>query len=112
MSPYRRLSCLGRITYILQGSPHPSGVNGSHQRRVHGSWSFHQLRAFVEYKARLAGVPIVLVDPRNTSRTCPSCGHMDRANRFGELFHCQRCGYAGAADHIAAEKRALRLGGL
>jgi transposase len=112
MSPYRRLSCLGRITYILQGSPHPSGVNGSRQRRVHSSWSFHQLRAFVEYKARLAGVPIAFVDPRNTSRTCPSCGHMDRANRFGELFHCQRCGYAGAADHIAAEKRALRLGGL
>jgi predicted transposase len=30
-----------------------------------------QLRAFVEYKARLAGVKVVLTDPRNTSRTCP-----------------------------------------
>jgi len=87
----------------LKGIRQRVSVKGSRQRRVHSSWSFHQLRAFVEYKARLAGVPTVLVDPRNTSRTCPSCGHMDRANRFGELFHCQRCGYAGAADHIAAE---------
>ncbi|MCG8351293.1 MAG: RNA-guided endonuclease TnpB family protein, partial [Chloroflexales bacterium] len=39
------------------------------QRTVLHSWSFLQLLAFVTYKARLAGVPVVLVDPRNTSRT-------------------------------------------
>ncbi|PSR24045.1 MAG: hypothetical protein C7B45_00005, partial [Sulfobacillus acidophilus] len=48
------------------------------QRRRQHSWAFDQLRAFIVYKAALAGVPVVLVDPRNTSRTCPQCGLIDR----------------------------------
>jgi IS605 OrfB family transposase len=74
------------------------------QRTVLHSWSFFQLLTFVTYKARLAGVPVVLVDPRNTSRTCPSCGHIDKANRPSQaVFRCTSCGCAGHADVIAAE---------
>jgi putative transposase len=39
------------------------------QRATLHSWSFAQLRSFIEYKAKMAGVRVVLVDPRNTSRT-------------------------------------------
>src|SRR5919201_1396420 len=46
------------------------------QRARHANWSFFQLRSFVEYKARLAGVQVVLVDPRNSSRECAQCGHI------------------------------------
>lgn len=73
------------------------------QRRSHHSWAFYQLRSFIEYKARLAGVPVVLVDPRNTSRTCPECGTIDKRNRPDrDHFHCVSCGFAGPADTIAA----------
>ncbi|WP_306307201.1 transposase, partial [Alicyclobacillus acidiphilus] len=73
------------------------------QRRQQHSWAFHQPRSFIEYKARLAGVPVVLVDPRNTSRTCPNCGHCDKKNRpTRDDFHCQSCGFAGPADGVAA----------
>jgi IS605 OrfB family transposase len=34
------------------------------QSRRHNSWSFNQLRTFIEYKAKVAGVPIVFVNPR------------------------------------------------
>jgi len=77
-------------------------VNGKRQRRIQHSWSFHQLRKFVEYKARLNGVPIRLVDPRNTSRTCPNCQAVAKENRKEEHFQCVHCGYTGFADHIAA----------
>ncbi|MCJ7630969.1 zinc ribbon domain-containing protein, partial [Candidatus Bathyarchaeota archaeon] len=87
----------------LKGIRERITVKGSRQRRVHNSWSFHQLRTFIEYKAKLAGVSVVLVEPRNTSRTCPSCGGVSKDNRRGELFHCLQCDHAGAADHIAAE---------
>src|SRR5208283_4961874 len=47
------------------------------QRAVLHSWAFAQLRAFLEYKAALAGVPLFTVDPRNSSRECSACGHAD-----------------------------------
>jgi IS605 OrfB family transposase len=73
------------------------------QRRIQHSWAFAQLRAFVEYKAKLAGVQVTLVNPRNTSRTCPACDHVDKANRPARaIFSCVRCNFSGCADHIAA----------
>src|SRR5690606_24270109 len=70
--------------------------------RLH-NWSFFQLRSFIVYKARLAGVPVVLVDPKNTSRTCIACGCVDKANRPTQArFSCVSCGYAAPADHVAA----------
>lgn len=82
------------------------------QRRVIHSWSFAQLRQFVTYKAQLAGVMLVLVDPRNTSRTCVACGHCEKSSRRSQsLFQCVWCGFAGHADRIAAKNiRAKALG--
>jgi len=73
------------------------------QRAKVSGWAFAQLRGFVEYKAALAGVPVVLVDPRNTSRTCSRCGHCEKANRPDQAtFRCQACGYTANADVNAA----------
>jgi putative transposase len=73
------------------------------QRATLHSWSFAQLQAFIVYKAALLGVPIHFVDPRNTSRTCPACGHCAKENRKTQAsFVCTSCGFAGPADVIAA----------
>jgi putative transposase len=73
------------------------------QRRQQHSWAFFQLRKFIEYKARLAGVLVKLVDPRNTSRTCPVCGCVDKRNRVSQsLFSCVSCGHSAPADTNAA----------
>ncbi len=73
------------------------------QRATLHSWAFFQLRQFVQYKAQRAGVPVILVDPRNTSRTCPQCGCVDKRNRSSQsTFACVVCGYSGLADHVAA----------
>jgi putative transposase len=67
------------------------------------SWSFAQLRSFLEYKARAAGVVLAAVDPRNSSRTCPMCGSVSKANRPAQsLFLCQSCAFSGVADLVAA----------
>jgi IS605 OrfB family transposase len=69
------------------------------QRARLSSWGFSQLGAFVEYKARRAGVPLVYVDPRNTSRQCSECWHTHRANRVDQArFACRSCGIALHAD--------------
>ena len=73
------------------------------QRYRQSSWAFYQLKQFISYKAIIAGVPIVYVDPRNTSRTCPVCGYVDKKNRINRNdFCCLSCGYAAPADNVAA----------
>jgi hypothetical protein len=65
--------------------------------------------SFIEYKARLAGVRVQAVDPRNTSRLCPLCGCIDKANRKTQSeFLCVGCGYAANADINAARNIASR----
>jgi putative transposase len=69
------------------------------QRNRHSSWAFAQLRFFLEYKARVAGVMLYTVDPRNTSRTCSQCGYCAQSNRQSQAsFRCQSCGFAAPAD--------------
>jgi len=73
------------------------------RRSRQGNWGFSQLRFFVEYKAKIAGVPVRLVNPRDTSRTCTECGCVSKHNRPSQSsFACSRCGYSAPADHHAA----------
>jgi putative transposase len=79
------------------------------QRNRSYGWGFAQLRAFVAYKATIAGVPVVVVDPRNTSRTCHRCGFVDKRNRRSQAeFSCLRCGHTAHADLNAARNLATR----
>src|SRR6266496_2004496 len=67
------------------------------------SWSFAQLRSFVDYKAERVGVLVAFVDPRNTSRTCIACGCVDKRNRPTQAkFSCISCGFVAHADYVAA----------
>jgi len=78
------------------------------QRATLHSWSFYDLGQKIAYKAQLAGVPVVYVDPRNTSRTCPACGCVDKRNRPNQsTFSCIQCGFAAHADYVAA----INIGG-
>jgi putative transposase len=73
------------------------------QRAVLHSWAFSQLGTFLTYKAQLAGVPVIFVDPRNSSRECSQCGHIDKANRPSQsVFSCRQCHFSANADFNAA----------
>ena len=76
---------------------------GKSQRARHHNWAFRQLRTFVEYKAVVAGVRVLHVDPRNTSRRCAACGHCEKANRKTQSeFVCKLCHHGAHADVNAA----------
>lgn len=76
------------------------------QRRQHNSWAFYQLRQFTTYKAIIAGVQIILLDPRYTSQTCHKCLHIHpeqgKSYRDGKHFSCGHCGWHGDADFNAS----------
>jgi IS605 OrfB family transposase len=70
--------------------------------RLH-NWGFFELRNLIDYKAAREGIPVLLVDPRNTSRQCSCCGSIDKKNRPNrDDFRCVSCGFAAPADHNAA----------
>jgi putative transposase len=60
------------------------------------SWSFYQLQKFVEYKAKLQGVPVEYIDPRYTSKTCSKCGHVGK--RDDKRFDLIPSGHVDHAD--------------
>jgi putative transposase len=51
------------------------GIRDSRKfNRMMSWWNFRELAMFIEYKAALAGMPLVYVDPKKTSKTCPEFG--------------------------------------
>jgi len=69
-----------------------------------------ELRRQLEYKQAWRGGEVLAINPRNTSRTCPCCGHVSAENRKTQSqFECVKCGYAENADLNAAHN-ILRAG--
>jgi putative transposase len=76
-------------------------------RRV-SYWSRSILKERIEFKASAAGCRREQVNPAYTSQTCPECGYLEKANRKGDEFQCQKCGHRGDADQIAAQNQKSR----
>jgi putative transposase len=83
----------------LSGIRERTKVRKAERYRQHNSWSFFQLRQFIAYKAIDAGVPVVLVDPAYTSKTCHACGQL--GHRDALLFSCTTCGDFDADGNAA-----------
>ncbi|MFJ5560430.1 RNA-guided endonuclease InsQ/TnpB family protein [Streptomyces sp. NPDC093250] len=62
-------------------------------------------------KAESAARRVIPVDARNTSRTCPDCGHVAKENRVTQAkFECTACGFLANADHVGALNVLSRAG--
>lgn len=63
------------------------------------AWPFAEIRRQLEYKAQEAGIEIIAISERNTSKTCGVCGVIDRASRVHRgLYNCRHCGAVINAD--------------
>jgi putative transposase len=92
---------LERLKGIRNSRHHGRGFNGT----LH-SWGFYQLENFIAYKAKMRGIPLAYVEPRNTSKECSRCGNI--GTRQGKKFVCHLCGHIENADVNASFNIALR----
>ena len=82
-----------------------SGLNKS---ILDQGWSM--LVDMLDYKQQWRGGLLVKVDPRYTSQTCSSCGHVAKENRLTQAnFNCMECGFSENAD-INASRNILAVG--
>ncbi|WP_376809588.1 RNA-guided endonuclease InsQ/TnpB family protein [Catellatospora aurea] len=97
---------VGSMTRSASGTLDEPGTNVSQKSGLNRSildagWS--SFIAILFAKAESTGRTAIAVNPTNTSRTCPNCGHVAAANRQSQAeFCCQECGHAGHADMVAA----------
>jgi putative transposase len=69
----------------------------------------------IEEKCLEKGVPVVKVDPRNTSSTCPYCNSKLMRGNAPRQLRCPKCGFRAGRDVIAVlnlEKKCLTPEGL
>ncbi|MFH9299217.1 RNA-guided endonuclease InsQ/TnpB family protein [Streptomyces sp. NPDC017520] len=84
--------------FLPNGASSKAGLNRS---IADAGWGV--FLAILNAKAESAGREVIAVDPRNTSRRCPECGHTDKENRpTQEKFHCVSCGHSAHADTVGA----------
>jgi putative transposase len=64
---------------------------------------WYEFRRQLDYKLAWKGGQLIAVPPRNTSRTCPCCGHIAKENRLSQArFECVECGFEENADLVGA----------
>jgi putative transposase len=81
----------GKAAIVLEDlTLHGAGGRSRRMNRRLSSWPRSEIHRQIEYKAALAGVPIIKVNPAWTSKTCPVCGAR-RRDRVGQDFVCLMC---------------------
>ncbi|MFM7009265.1 MAG: RNA-guided endonuclease InsQ/TnpB family protein [Betaproteobacteria bacterium] len=80
---------------------HVKAKSGLNKAILDQGW--FEFRRQLDYKLRWNGGQLIAIAPKNTSRTCPDCGHISEDNRQTQSqFRCVACGFEQHADHVAA----------
>jgi putative transposase len=69
-------------------------------------FTYRRLQQSIISKALEYRVPVVVVDPRNTSSTCPRCG--EKLTYIHGLAICKKCGFKADRDPVGAMNIWLR----
>ena len=77
-------------------------VKNHHLAKSISDAGWNQLIEYTKFKAEWAGKVVEQVDPRNTSTTCPKCGHIKTMPLSQRTYKCLVCGNVMDRDHNAA----------
>jgi putative transposase len=73
---------------------------GHVQNQRLSTWNHGKVRGYITYKAQYMGMKVVLVNESHTTKSCPTCGHLN--NPKGRNYICRLCGFRGHRDAVGA----------
>jgi putative transposase len=71
-------------------------------RAVYNDWGLYGFVQMLEYKCVLAGKALVLLDERETSKTCSGCGNKQDMPLYKRTYRCGNCGLVMDRDENSA----------
>ena len=64
--------------------------------------SWNKFVQMLEYKAESSGVQIIKVNPKNTTKTCSNCGHVQKMPLWVRTYKCENCLFEMCRDENSA----------
>jgi putative transposase len=96
----------GKFSPVLENlknlKKNKKGVWAKAVNRKFNYWLYSYTLKRIKELCEVAGVQWYIVPAQNTSRTCPKCFTLDKANRQAERFKCISCGFEADADYVGA----------
>ena len=78
------------------------GANRGLRRSLQDA-AFGMMRTAIKYQVEKYGKGFILVDPRNSSKTCAKCGYVKMDLTLSDrVFECPRCGWRADRDYNSA----------
>ncbi|WP_040484698.1 RNA-guided endonuclease InsQ/TnpB family protein [Lyngbya aestuarii] len=78
-------------------------VKNQHLAKSINDAAWYKFREWLEYFGRIYGVPVIAVEPANTSQNCSNCGEKVAKTLSTRTHKCPHCGYVADRDHNAAQ---------
>lgn len=95
---------------VIQMEDLSKATANTHERMLK-EWSYYDLQQKITYKAKEAGIEVIKIDPKYTSKRCSECGCIHEDNRNCKenqgKFECQVCGHTENADVNASKNISL-----
>ncbi|NET42231.1 transposase [Okeania sp. SIO2B3] len=77
-------------------------VKNHHLAKSINDAAWYKFREWLEYFGRIYGVPVIAVEPFNTSQNCSNCGKKVSKTLSTRTHKCPHCGYEADRDENAA----------
>ena len=97
-----RLVNSGYTSFAMEKLQIHSMVKNHHLAKSISDASWGRFRQLLSYKAESAGMEVIEVNPKDTSRTCSDCGNVQDMPLSERTFLCGRCGMQKDRDYNAS----------
>lgn len=87
-----------KLTNIATVKLEDLNMSGTSKHYKTKHWNCGEIKNKLESACKERGIKVLFVDPRNTSRQCHSCKHIDKLSRNKEQFICVKCKFKCDAD--------------